>query len=202
MTKFPKQKHRNADRHPPGCMREYMRRWRAEQTQIKPHKIALHDAEQASSRAIQPKGVNGLMTSAILCSDEKNFAVDLSLPPDIQGACTMHVLKAIDLIEHMAKEAATTVEKAIGMIKVYERHQELEQSSRRSSPEEKDILRAEVAKLDEITLRNSTSRDIAATLVDRGAPIRPRVQGVLSIISKTRKQLLLNFDKQHAQAAE
>jgi hypothetical protein len=114
----------------------------------------------------------------------------------------MHVLKAIDLIEHMAKEAATTVEKAIGMIKVYERHQEVEQSSRRSSPEEKDILRAEVAKLDETTLRYATSRDIAATLVDRGAPIRPRVQGVLSVISRTRKHLLLNFDKQHAQAAE
>jgi hypothetical protein len=44
MTKYPKQKDRNT----------------------KPRKIALHDAEQASSRAIQPKGANGLMTSAIL----------------------------------------------------------------------------------------------------------------------------------------
>jgi hypothetical protein len=114
----------------------------------------------------------------------------------------MNVLKSIDLFEQMAKEGNTTLDKAIGMIKVYERHREVEQTDRRSSPHEKDILRAELAKLDAATLRNSNAKEIATALVQNGACIRPNVQGVLSVISRTRKQLLLTYDQsQVAKAA-
>jgi hypothetical protein len=114
----------------------------------------------------------------------------------------MKVLESIALLERMAKEAGSTLEKAILMVKVYEQARETEQNDRRSQPHEKDLLRAELAKLDNVALRNNNSREIAAKLVENGVAIRPNVQGVLAFISRQRKQLLLTHNQPQAEAAE
>lgn len=111
----------------------------------------------------------------------------------------LQVLQSIDLLEAMAKEAGSTFDKAAQMVKVYERHRATEQGDRRSQPREKELLRDELAKYDVQALRNLTSREIAKDLVGKGVGIRPTVQGVLSVISRTRKQILLTHA---AQAAE
>jgi hypothetical protein len=112
-----------------------------------------------------------------------------------------NVLSTINLLEEMAKEAGSSVEKAISMVKVYERRREAANADRRSTPTEKDLVRDALAKLDASLLRNSDSKDIADRLARDGLAIRPHVQGVLSVISRTRKQLLLTYDRQQPAAA-
>ena len=110
----------------------------------------------------------------------------------------MQVLKSIGILKEMAKEANVPFDKAATMVEVYERKRELEQGDRRSQPHEKDILKDELSKLDAAILRNSSSKEIAAELIQRGVAIRPNVQGVLSVISRTRKQLLLTNGQSQA----
>jgi hypothetical protein len=112
------------------------------------------------------------------------------------------MIKVIELLEAMAKEGGTTVDKAITMVKVYERNRMEAQAERRSTPDEKTFIQTEMAKLDAAFLRASTSKEIAGKLLENsnGVTIRPKVQGVVSIISRTRRQLLLTYDnKQHQQ---
>ena len=78
-----------------------------------------------------------------------------------------------------------------GYGKVYEQYREAEVASRRTTEEERTLIRAELSKLDVQTLRDTDSRALAARLANQGLAIRPKAQGVISFISRTRKQLLL-----------
>jgi len=109
-------------------------------------------------------------------------------------------LRVIAVLEDMAQKAGVTLDKAVQMIKVYETVKTTAVNDRRSQPHERDLLQKELRKLDEMTLRNATSRELADALVDRGVAIRPRVQGVLAFISRTRKQLLLTHQPSAAAA--
>lgn len=110
-----------------------------------------------------------------------------------------HLQESLSIIKEMAKEAAVSVEKALLMTEVIARKHGQDVASRRSSPEERCIIETELPKLGEDVLQTMSARSIAQTLVDRGLPIRNNVQGVLALISRTRKQLLLTHQ---AQAAE
>jgi hypothetical protein len=101
-----------------------------------------------------------------------------------------YMLKTIGVIKEMAAKGGVSLEKAINMIEVYEAQRHDEQSARRSTDDEKNLVRSEVAKLDETILRDYPSKDIAKVLIDKGVAIRSGVQGVLSVISRTRRELL------------
>jgi hypothetical protein len=94
-------------------------------------------------------------------------------------------------IEKVAKKTGSTFDQVAGLIKTLEQYQEAEAALRRPTEDEKTLLRAELDKLDVRTLRHLNSRVIAAKLASQGLPIRPKAQGVLSFISRTRRQLLL-----------
>jgi hypothetical protein len=111
----------------------------------------------------------------------------------------MKYSKVIDAIDEMAKAGGVTTDKAIAMIRVYERRQDTEEGDRRSQPHEKILAQTEVAKLHPDAVSRMTARQIAAELVEKGVGIRPNVQGVLSVISRARKQLLLAHRPQAAE---
>jgi hypothetical protein len=98
-------------------------------------------------------------------------------------------------IEEMAKKVAKktgvtfdqAAASAAAVLEVYE----AEKASRRSTENERTLLRAELGKLDVQTLRDADSRALAAKFANQGLAIRPKAQGVISFISRTRKQLLL-----------
>lgn len=95
------------------------------------------------------------------------------------------------ILKEMAKEASVTVEKAVLMTEVIVRKHTQDLAARRSLPDERHMIEVELPKLDGDKLQSMSAREIAQTLADRGLPIRCNVQGVLSVISRTRKQLLL-----------
>jgi hypothetical protein len=109
--------------------------------------------------------------------------------PEKRMSMNGYMLKTIGVLKEMAAKGGVSIEKAINMVEVLESHRHEEQDARRSLPEEKELVRAELAKLDATMLRKFTSREIAAELIKNGVTIRPNVQGVLSVISRTRKLL-------------
>lgn len=104
--------------------------------------------------------------------------------------------KSMNIVRDMAKEAGVPFDKAATMVDVMVRNELQQNTDRRSQPHEKDLVGAELPKLDVTLLSNSNSRELAQLLVQAGVSIRPNVQGVLSFISRKRKQLLLEHHKQ------
>jgi hypothetical protein len=119
--------------------------------------------------------------------------------PNLRKDYDMKMLESIGVLKTMAKEGGVPVDKAIAMVEVYERHIKTQEDDRRSHPHEKDLVRTEIAKLHPDALGRMTARQIADELVEKGVGIRPNVQGVLSVISRTRKQLLLSHQPQAAE---
>lgn len=107
--------------------------------------------------------------------------------------------ESLSVVKEMAKEASISVEKAVLMTEVIVRRHAQDVASRRSAPEERHIIATELPKLGEDKLQNLSAREIAQTLADQGLPIRCSVQGVLALISRTRKQLLLTHQPHAAE---
>lgn len=111
------------------------------------------------------------------------------------------VLLGLNYATELAEASGLKLEQVANVIRLDRQKQADQHRDRSADKQEKDLIRAEVAKLPINVLQNLTSREIAAQLVQNGIAIRPTVQGVQSVISRTRNSLLLAH-AQHAQAAE
>jgi hypothetical protein len=108
--------------------------------------------------------------------------------------------KAADVFEDIASKRKLDVADVIGVIRDVKARQAEQNDACRSTDIEKETVMSELPKIHPDALSRMNAKQIHAELASRGISVRKN-QGVLSVISRARKQLLLSNQPQ-TEAAE
>lgn len=98
--------------------------------------------------------------------------------------------KAADIYEDIAEKRKLDVAKVIGVVRDLNERQAVRNYSVRSTDAEREIVAQELPKMHPDTLARMDAKQIHAELTAMGVSLRKN-QGVLSVISRARKEMLL-----------